>query len=107
MRNYDKLYEKENVNPLGLDANVYAMEERPLIITVVIALPYIEEMGELLYSEITPRNELVARDRVRMIYDTPNFLKQFQYGYSIHFIIAKTPLRRFTYMRLPTIDSEK
>jgi len=51
------------------------MEERSLMITVVIALPHIEEMDELLYFEITPRNELVARNRVRMIYDTPNFLK--------------------------------
>jgi len=32
---------------LGLDANVYAMEERSLMITVVIALTHIEEMGEL------------------------------------------------------------
>ena len=55
-----RVWEKEIIHQdLALDANVYAMEEQLLMITVVIALPHIEEMGELSLISKLLSNELV------------------------------------------------
>ena len=37
---------------MGLDVNVYAMEEQALMITVGIALPHIEGLGELFIPKL-------------------------------------------------------